>query len=127
MAQARLTFTKGCVADLAASRISLQPSRQMQIWASEGYVSIDFAKRSLAMVQPSPALNLHRTHQQPFDEGARLTLKNDLAGRQLQAMEKDGNNGEQLTCGLQYILHIVRAGTTPRANAADRPYAVRVA
>src|ERR1700687_5044472 len=83
MAHARLTFANGCVADLAASRISLQPSRRMQIWASGGYVNVDFAKRSLTMVQPSPALSLHRTSQQPFSTGERQALKNDLVGRQL--------------------------------------------
>jgi predicted dehydrogenase len=127
LAHARLTFANGCVADLAASRISLQPSRRMQIWASEGYVGIDFVKRSLTMVQPSPALSFHRTNQQPVDAGARQTLKSDLVGHQLQVLEKDCNQGDQLTRELQDFIRCVRTGSRPRVSGEDGRDAIALA
>jgi predicted dehydrogenase len=127
MAHARLTFANGCVADLSASRISLQPSRQMQIWASEGYASIDFAKRSLTIVQPSTALKLHRSNLQPFNAATRLTLKEDLIGKHLQVLERDCNHGDQLTRELQDFIHCIRTGSRPRVSGEDGRDAVALA
>jgi predicted dehydrogenase len=127
MAHARLTFANGCVADLAASRISLQPSRRMQIWAAEGYVAIDFARRSLTLVQPSTALSLHRTNQQPFDVATQDTMKHDVVGRHLQVLERDCNHGDQLTRELQDFIHCVRTGSRPRVSGEEGRDAVALA
>ncbi len=42
IANARLTFENGCVANLTASRISLKKMRKMRIFQKNSYVSIDF-------------------------------------------------------------------------------------
>jgi predicted dehydrogenase len=43
IANARLTFENGCVANLTASRISLKKMRKMRIFQNNAYISIDFA------------------------------------------------------------------------------------
>ena len=43
VAQARLEFANGCVANLSASRVSYQPVRQMQVWSEHGCVTVDFS------------------------------------------------------------------------------------
>ena len=54
VAQARLEFANGCVANLSASRISHVPRRQMQVWAERGFVTVDFANRTAnVMAEPS--------------------------------------------------------------------------
>jgi predicted dehydrogenase len=42
IANARLTFENGCVANLTASRISLKKMRKMRIFQNNAYISIDF-------------------------------------------------------------------------------------
>ncbi len=42
IANARLTFKSGCVANLTASRISLKKMRKMRIFQNNAYISIDF-------------------------------------------------------------------------------------
>lgn len=44
IANARLKFLNGCVANITASRISAQPMRKMRLFQKDGYFSIDFAK-----------------------------------------------------------------------------------
>lgn len=44
IANARLTFENGCVANLTASRISLKKMRKMRIFQNNAYISIDFAE-----------------------------------------------------------------------------------
>jgi len=49
IANARLTFENGCVANVTASRISLNPMRKMRIFQHEHYITIDFQKGSTEM------------------------------------------------------------------------------
>jgi predicted dehydrogenase len=44
IANARLEFANGCVANLTASRISQRPMRKMRLFRRDAYISIDFAK-----------------------------------------------------------------------------------
>jgi predicted dehydrogenase len=52
VAQARLEFANGCVANLSAARISYQPTRSMQVWSDQGCVNLDFANRTAVVVRP---------------------------------------------------------------------------
>jgi len=45
IANARLTFENGAVANLTASRISLKPMRKLRIFQSSGYYSLDLAEK----------------------------------------------------------------------------------
>ncbi len=56
VAQTRLTFHNGCVANLSASRVSYLPARQMQIWSRDVYASVDFATRGATLVRPGKSL-----------------------------------------------------------------------
>ena len=49
IANARLTFENGAVANLTASRISLQPMRKLRIFQTSGYFSLDFAEKRADM------------------------------------------------------------------------------
>ena len=45
IANARLTFSNGAVANLTASRISLKPMRKLRLFQSSGYFSLDLAEK----------------------------------------------------------------------------------
>jgi predicted dehydrogenase len=47
IANARIRFANGCVANLTASRISAQPMRKMRLFQKNAYLSVDFAKGSV--------------------------------------------------------------------------------
>lgn len=51
IANARLTFPDGCVANLTASRVSLAPMRRLRIFQSDGYISIDFLEQTAAVIR----------------------------------------------------------------------------
>jgi len=53
VANARLVFASGCVANLTASRLALKTERKMRVFSEHGYVSLDYAKRSGVMIQKS--------------------------------------------------------------------------
>ena len=56
VAQARLRFENGCVADLTASRISPTAVRSLQAWSASGCVTCDMHTREVKRFAPSDAL-----------------------------------------------------------------------
>ena len=54
IANARLRFVNGCIANLTASRISREPVRKIRFFQRDSYLSIDSAAREVEMWQVSP-------------------------------------------------------------------------
>ena len=52
VANARIEFEDGSVANLTASRASYTPSRKMRIWGADGYASLDFAAKQATAHSP---------------------------------------------------------------------------
>lgn len=49
IANARITFDNGCVANVTASRVSMKPQRKMRIFQPDAYISIDFQDKILSV------------------------------------------------------------------------------
>ncbi|MDP6719778.1 MAG: Gfo/Idh/MocA family oxidoreductase, partial [Pirellulaceae bacterium] len=56
MAQARLQFADGCVANLTASRCSYVAQRHMQVFTETGYANIDFAQHTAKYIRPHESI-----------------------------------------------------------------------
>jgi predicted dehydrogenase len=50
IANARLTFANGCVANITASRLALKTERKMRLFSPTAYVTVDFAKKAGAVI-----------------------------------------------------------------------------
>ena len=55
MANARVEFLDGCVANLTASRVSTQDQRILRIFQSDGFATIDYAAKRLELCRTSEA------------------------------------------------------------------------
>jgi predicted dehydrogenase len=119
VANARLHFADGCVADFTASRASRSASRQMQIWAPEGYARLDFMNRRLTLIQPSDLLRRRGIDPRQLDAAALAGFKQDLYSRHLQVQEIDLAGGDQLTWELQHFVQCVQTGTQPCVSGED--------
>jgi predicted dehydrogenase len=109
---AQVVFANGCVANLTASRVNPTPLRRMQVWGPEGHALVDFARRTLTLVQAA-------------DVGCRpgpgsVPLRKPEAGCPfLDVRELDCNQGDQLTRELQEFVHCLRSGTQPRCGGEE--------
>jgi predicted dehydrogenase len=132
IAQARLTFANGCVADLSACRVSPGVARRMQVWGAEGYAAIDFTTRRLSLIQPSEEfLGLVREgglDPRRLDAPGLASLKADLYGRYLQTLERECNRpGDQLTRELEHFVGCVQTGQPPCVDGAAAREAIALA
>jgi len=127
LAQARVTFAGGCVADLTASRVHPGPVRRMQVWGAEGFAGVDFARRRLTLACPSEPLRQGRLDSRRLDPSALASLKAELFGRHLHVQEVDCAGGDLLAAELQDFVRCVRGGGRPRVDGAAGRDAVALA
>ncbi|MCC6173643.1 MAG: Gfo/Idh/MocA family oxidoreductase [Gammaproteobacteria bacterium] len=77
IANARLRFANGCVANVTASRVSLKTERKLRVFRDDAYVSIDLQQKILTMIRkratPPGAGELPVTiEEQSFEQGDAL-------------------------------------------------------
>lgn len=119
MVQARVRFTNGCIADLSASRVHPEPLRRMRLWGAEGYAGVDFAKRTLSLMQPGEHLRQGRIDSRRLDPATATRLKTELFGQHVHTKEiecGDRHERDQLTRELDDFVGCLREGTQPRVG-----------
>jgi predicted dehydrogenase len=77
-AQARLQFAGGCVANLSASRVAMQPQRWMQVVSHDRFLAIDFATRKAQLMRPSDAVLAGEVDVNALSPAERTHLKDHL-------------------------------------------------
>lgn len=127
LANARLHFVNGCVADVTANRASPVVQRTMQIWSPEGFADVDFANRKVTLIQPSASVREHGLQPAQLDPASRACLREELFTRYLPMATVDGQAQDQLTCELTHFIDCVRTGKRPRVTGADARDAIAVA
>lgn len=91
IANVRMAFANGCVANVTASRVSLKAERKMRIFQDERYISIDFQNRILSQhtkvkSESESGIPKIESHEQSFDNDD--ALKTEIAAF-LRAIETD--------------------------------------
>jgi predicted dehydrogenase len=77
IANARLTFDSGCVANVTASRISLKSERKLRLFEDECYLSVDLQQKVLTVIrrgQEPPAGDLPQVaiEERAYEQGDAL-------------------------------------------------------
>jgi len=128
LAQARLTFEDGTVADLSASRASYRPSRKMRLWGLEGYATIDFAAREATVIRPTEELRRGNRDLEGLDRSRPETIRDHLFNRVLEVETiRPESNVEPLAAELNDFLTSIRTGQRPRVSGFDGLQALRIA
>jgi predicted dehydrogenase len=109
VANARLHFANGCIADVTASRASPTPSRRMHVWGPEGYARVDYRQRRLLLAQPGEPLRRRGA-------GGLPRLTGDAAAGCFEFLDLDCSQGDQLTRELRHFIECVQTGATPRVS-----------
>lgn len=128
VANARVEFEDGCVANLTASRASFQATRKMRLWGAEGYTTLDFATRQGTIVRPSDQLRRGDLGLSEVDLSQPAAVKAHLFGKILRVDQVEPAKGpDQLTLELEDFVQAVRTKSRPRVNGDDALRAMRVA
>lgn len=77
VANARIVFESGCVANVTASRISMKSERKMRIFQHDTYIAVDFHNKKLGIYRKGngemfPGVAEIESHEQAFEQGDAL-------------------------------------------------------
>ncbi len=77
IANVRLEFENGCVANVTASRAGLKSERKMRLFQSDAYIAIDFQNKKLGIHRKGdgemfPGVANIESHEQTFEQGDAL-------------------------------------------------------
>jgi predicted dehydrogenase len=125
VANARLIFEDGCVANLTVSRLALKTERKLRVFSESVYLTMDFAKRTgvlMSMVDNREALESVRAK---LRRGEDLSSLDYMALVKMQPLQMDEE--EPLKAELSHFLSCVRDGKKPRVDAEAGRAAVDVA
>ncbi|MFM9016974.1 MAG: Gfo/Idh/MocA family protein [Verrucomicrobiota bacterium] len=76
IANARIAFRNGCVANLSASRVSLKKNREIRVFQTGGYLSIDFMQQKGHTVRVNPAAESGFAKEDlPIEKGEPLAIE----------------------------------------------------
>jgi predicted dehydrogenase len=106
IANARIQFADGCVANLTASRVSAKSQRQMRVFQRNAYFSADLGNRTLG---------IHRKRGNGHDAG-------ELSVERLQL-----DTGDALASEIRDFLRCVQDGCEPVVSGADGLRALQIA
>jgi len=121
LANARLKFRNGCVANITASRISVDRMRKIRFFQPNAYISVNLLAGQVAMYRKRPGVDL-QDFQAKLQQGETPNL--------LQAVEPvtvDIVKEEPLRLELQSFVDAVRNGTPPVVGADEGIRALEVA
>lgn len=130
IANVRIEFTSGCVANFTASRVSTERVRKMRFFQPHQYVSVDYARQDAFSIDVS-APHLHSSTDDAVSrptEPAKFfpaELRHPTPAfttRRLQV-----SPGEPLRLELQSFLHAVRSRNTPVVTGQDGRAALKLA
>jgi len=108
IANARVRFPSGCIANLTASRVSPTPMRKLRCFQTNGYFSIDLLAQSAVVMTRTP----------PATPGGRPGIDRD----EIQLRPDDALRAE-----LQSFLRAVRERTPPEVSGAEALRALQTA
>jgi len=109
IANARLQFENGCVANVTASRVSREAVRKTRIFQPDAYISIDYQAREIAIFRKNKG-----------------ELK--IPGLPNVAMEKKSfEQGDALLAEIRAFVDSVKNGATPLVTGEDGKRALELA
>jgi predicted dehydrogenase len=127
VANARIEFEDGTVANLNASRASYLAMRKMRIWGSEGYASLDFASKHATLVQPTEEFLSGKLELEGVDPTQPAAVKEHLFGKVLRVDQVQTAGREPLALELEDFVRAARGQSRPRVSGDDALRAMRLA
>jgi len=120
IANARLVFESGCVANLTASRLALKTERKMRLFSEDGYVTLDYQMGTGTFIRKSSNAQALEDIRQQVANGEDLSSLDYSEMVQIEQLSMDLPPGEEdpLTGQLTSFLSAARGGPSPLVDGA---------
>jgi len=126
IAETRIEFECGLVANLKASRVSPEPARQMQLFGSNGFAEVDFGNPSLSVLKPSADLT-DRSFDLETQVDSPLGYADELFNSKLIAESLELSPRNAILDELHDFVISVQSGSAPTVDGVAGARAVDIA
>lgn len=126
LAETRIEFECGLVANLKASRISPEPARQMQVFSNSGFAEIDFGAPSLSVIRPSDSI-VDRTFDLGTETENPLDYSHQLFSERLKCETLELEPRNAILDELHDFVISINTGISPTVDGSAGARAVAVA
>jgi predicted dehydrogenase len=110
VAQARITFENGCIANFSASRVSYRALRKWHCWTTGSFASVDFAGGESVLVEPSQVVLDRQVDVDALSQHERQMLKEKLFERLLQMKTFQAAPANAIAQEQQDFIESIRSG-----------------
>lgn len=125
IANVRLEFENGCVANFTASRVSTERVRKLRFFQPHQYLSLDFARQDLLMIDVTAAAGMDSVQLAALAQMAQQAGSHPSAGLSLKKVAVE--QGEPLRLEIEAFLDAVRTRTKPVVSGEDGRAALALA
>ena len=127
VANARLTFANGCVANLTASRLALKTERKLRLFSEDAYLSLDNLKKTGVVIHKTANQDILQTLRENMTQGQSLADAGVDWTQMVQVESLDIDDREPLRLEQEAFVRSIRDGLHPEVSAADAVAAMELA
>ena len=119
IANARLEFENGCVANLTASRISQKEMRKMRLFQKDNYITIDFHKK---------ILEEYKVYHEPPDSDSEKVIEIGMKNKKYISYNRPlFQKHDALREELCHFIHSIKQASQPEVDGSSATEALRLA
>jgi len=127
IANARVHFSNGCVANLTASRLALKTERKIRIFETDAYLSMDYGRKTgIAITKDSNLDLLKLARERNFKDLSQLANFDFGSMVNIEPLEVD-DTIEPLRAEIESFLQAARTDSEPAVTGEDGADAVELA
>ncbi len=127
IANVRLTFESGCVANLTASRLALKTERKVRVFSEQAYLSLDYLKKTGTVISKTGNIDMVNWLKEHQETDGSFDVQ-DVDWTELVKVEQlDIDNREPLRLEQEAFIKAVANGSTPEVSADDAIAAMELA
>lgn len=113
IANARIAFENGCIANLTASRISLKQMRKVRFFQQDAYISLDLLEKQAQLIR------LYDQEETPPEDGQHFELNTNKGKKTIHMDMPDIEPVNAIKMELETFAQSIEKDLRPKVNAED--------
>lgn len=119
IANVRLIFESGCVANLTASRLALKTERKIRLFSEDAYLSLDYLKKTGTMISKAANIDMVKWLAEKRDPDGELDVQNVDWAELVKVENLDIDDREPLRLEQESFVKAIADGSRPQVSAED--------
>ncbi len=127
IANARLRFENGCVANVTASRVSPERLRKIRVFQEDAYLSLDYQAQTGFIYRLADEGAVESSLLKKLLSGSTSAIVSEFAGRKIVREPVEIEKGEPLRRELADFIECARVGAQPKVSGWEATAALELA